>query len=148
MVRELESHEIEALLHEEAIARIAYVDRFGRPNIVPIAYAYDGRAFYGYSLLGAKIDAMSNRPDVCVEVDRVDDLANWESVVARGLYETLDGAAAVDAVARIADRMRTVAHADLASRAAGQTYVERSGGAGIAYRIRITAVHGRWSAGA
>ena len=144
-VHELRDDDIEALLHEEVVGRVAFVDRLGRPNIVPIAYAYDGRSVFGYSLLGAKLDAMAGNPYVCVEIDRVEDMANWRSVVLRGVYEPLSGAAANDAVAMIADRLRTVARAGSASRAAGQTYVERAGGPGIAYRIRITTRHGRRS---
>ena len=58
MFGELNSDEIESLVREELIARIAYVDLRGLPNIVPIAYAYDGTAFYGYSLMGAKLENM------------------------------------------------------------------------------------------
>ncbi len=71
MLGVLTSDQIESLLHAEVVARIGYVDRRGLPCIVPITYAYDGRAIYGYSLLGAKIENMTAKPKVCVEVDRV-----------------------------------------------------------------------------
>lgn len=145
MVEELSPGAIDAFLHEEVVARIAYIDGLGRPCLAPIAYAYDGRSFMGYSMLGAKIEGMTEHPHVCLQVDRVDDLANWRSVVARGLFEPLAGDAARKAVEMISDRLRTVAHAESASRAAGRTYVERAGGPGIAYRIRITELHGRRS---
>ena len=143
MIQDLADDAIEALLHEEVVARVAYIDRLGRPNVVPIAYAYDGRSLYGYSMLGAKLEGMSEHPAVCVEVDRVVDLANWRSVTARGMFEPLAGDAARSAVELIAQRLRTVALADAASTGAGRTYVEREGGPGIAYRIRITERHGR-----
>ena len=81
------------------------------PCIVPVTYAYDGHAIYGYSLLGAKIEHMSANPRVCVEVDRVEDAANWRSVIVRGIFEQLSGKAAVEAVERISERLRTVADA-------------------------------------
>ena len=59
---ELTADAIESLLHSEIFARIAYVDRRGQPYIVPITYAYDGRAIYGYSLLGAKVEFMRPTP--------------------------------------------------------------------------------------
>jgi hypothetical protein len=44
-------------------------------------------------------------------VDRVVNAADWCSVVARGTFDRLEGGAAVEAVERISDRLRTVAAA-------------------------------------
>jgi uncharacterized protein len=145
MVGELTPAGIESLLHSEFVARIGYVNRRGMPCIVPITYAYDGRAFFGYSLLGAKIEHMSANPRVCVEVDRVENAADWRSVTARGVFVKLDGQRAIDAVERISDRLRTVGAASAAPAAAWRTFVSRSGGAGIAYRIDVTQKLGRYS---
>ena len=145
MFGELTSDAIESLLHSEIVGRIAYVDRRGIPYIVPITYAYDGKAIYGYSLLGAKIEHMSANPRVCVEVDRIEGAADWRSVTARGLFRKLYGEAAVDAVERISDRLRTVAAATNAPTMAWRTFVARSGGAGIAYCIDVTSKNGRYS---
>jgi uncharacterized protein len=136
---------IEALLHEEIVGRIGYVDRRGFPTIVPITYAYDGRAFYGYSLLGAKIENMTANPRVCLEVDRIESAADWCSVMVRGTFEQLSGRAAVEAVEQISERLRTVAAATAAPAMAWRTFVTRTGGDGIAYRIHITQKHGRYS---
>ena len=145
MFGELDPAAIESLLHAGIVARIAYVDRRGLPCIVPITYAYDGRAFYGYSLLGGKIEHMAAQPNVCVEVDRVENAADWRSVVVRGTFRRLHADAAVDAVARISDRMRTVAAVSGAPVGAWRTFVARSGGAGIAYRIDVSEKRGRYS---
>jgi len=146
MTGELSADAIESLLREESVARIAYVDRRGRPCIVPITYAYDGKALYGYSMLGSKIEGMSSSPDVCIEIDRIHNSADWWSIVVRGTFEQLTGEAAVDAVERISDRLRTVARVGGAPDAAAQSYVARKGGPGIAYRIAVTERHGRYSA--
>ena len=145
MFGELTSEAIEALLHEELVARIAYIDRRGLPWIVPIAYAYDGQAFYGYSLVGAKIDNMDANPSVCFEVDRVKNAADWCSVVVRGTFEQLHGTYALQAVERISERMRTVAAATGAPAMAARTYVARKGGDGVAYRIDVTDKHGSYA---
>ncbi|MBV8197099.1 MAG: pyridoxamine 5'-phosphate oxidase family protein [Candidatus Eremiobacteraeota bacterium] len=146
MFGELTSDAIESLLHSEIVARIGYVDRRGLPYIAPITYAYDGRAIYGYSLLGAKIEFMSANPQVCVEVDHIETAADWQSVTARGLFHQLHGQAAEEAVERISDRLRTSAIAKNSPLMAFKSFVERSGGAGIAYRIDVTAKQGRYSA--
>jgi uncharacterized protein len=145
MFGELAPAAIESLLRSEIVARIAYVDRRGLPCIVPITYAYDGEAFFGYSLLGAKIEHMSANPRVCVEVDRVESAADWRSVTARGLFSKLDGQRAIEAVERVSDRLRTIAARSAAPAAAWHTFVTRSGGAGIANRIQITQKRGRYS---
>jgi nitroimidazol reductase NimA-like FMN-containing flavoprotein (pyridoxamine 5'-phosphate oxidase superfamily) len=139
----LSDEAVDAFLRAEHTARISYVDRRGQPYIVPITYAYDGDSFYGYSLLGAKIESMSVHPRVCVEVDRVSSATNWICVVALGEFESLHGAHAIDALQRIADRLRTIARADALGNAAEKTYVSRIGGPGLAYRIRIAHRSGR-----
>ncbi len=135
---------IESVLHAEIVCRIGYIDRRGLPCIAPITYAYDGRNFYGYSLLGTKIENMGAHPNVCVEVDRVVNAADWCSVVARGTFDRLEGSAAVEAVERISDRLRTVAAATSAPVTAWRTFVTRVGGDGIAYRIQVTEKQGRY----
>jgi uncharacterized protein len=146
MLGELEPAAIESLLHAGVVARIAYVDRRGLPCIVPVTYAYDGRALYGYSLLGGKIEHMAAQPNVCVEVDHVKNAADWRSVVVRGTFRRLHADAAIDAAARVAERLRTVAAVSGAPVAAWRTFVARTGGAGIAYRIDVYEKRGRYSA--
>lgn len=136
---------IEALLHEETVARIGYVDHRGRPSIAPITYAYDGSSVFGYSPDGVKLEGMREHPYVCVEVDRIRDAADWYSVVAYGRFEELGGEDAVDAVRRIAERLRTLARTERLPDAASRTYVARLGAAGIAYRIRLEIKHGRFA---
>jgi nitroimidazol reductase NimA-like FMN-containing flavoprotein (pyridoxamine 5'-phosphate oxidase superfamily) len=145
MFGELTSDEIDTLLREEVVARIAYVDRRGLPCIVPVNYAYDGAALYGYSLLGAKVENMGANASVCVEVDRIQNAAEWCSVIVRGTFEALLGSAALDAIARISERMKDVADATGAPAMAGRTYVKRRGGDGIAYRILVHDASGRYA---
>jgi nitroimidazol reductase NimA-like FMN-containing flavoprotein (pyridoxamine 5'-phosphate oxidase superfamily) len=145
MIGDLNEHEIESLLREELIARIGYVDRRGYPHIAPITYAYDGRAFLGYSPDGEKLEGMRHNPQVCVEVDRVHDAADWLSVVATGRFEELRGDAALDAVYRISERLSTIARADGYPAPAHGTYVARLGIPGVAYRIKIDRKQGRFA---
>jgi nitroimidazol reductase NimA-like FMN-containing flavoprotein (pyridoxamine 5'-phosphate oxidase superfamily) len=57
--------------------------------ILPVTYVFDGGFIYGRSLEGTKVSMMRKRPDVCFEVDTIQDMANWRSVVAHGVYEEL-----------------------------------------------------------
>jgi nitroimidazol reductase NimA-like FMN-containing flavoprotein (pyridoxamine 5'-phosphate oxidase superfamily) len=89
MVGELTSEEIDSVLRSEAVGRIGCY-AFGRPYVVPITYAYDGVAVYGHSREGLKLRMMRSHPTVCFEVDRLDDLASWQSVIATGTFSELE----------------------------------------------------------
>lgn len=103
MIGELSVLEIEALLHNEVIARIGcHTD--GHTYVVPVTYAYDGEAIFGYSPEGLKLTMMRENPKVCVEVDHIDDPATWRSVIAHGTFQELSGAAAEEAIRKIRAR--------------------------------------------
>jgi nitroimidazol reductase NimA-like FMN-containing flavoprotein (pyridoxamine 5'-phosphate oxidase superfamily) len=83
MLGELNERQIEHVLRSEVIGRIGCIAE-GRPYVVPITYVYDGTCVYGHSVDGVKMRAMRSEPSVCFEVEHVDNLANWQSVIAWG----------------------------------------------------------------
>lgn len=90
MIAKLTTEQIDSLLREEIIGRIACADG-DYVYIVPVSYAYDGRAIYVHSLEGKKLDIMRKNPHVCFEADNITDLSNWQSVVVRGTFKELLG---------------------------------------------------------
>ena len=96
MLGELNDQECDEVLRDAVIGRIGcHVD--GQTYIVPISYAYDGGAVYGHSGSGRKVAMMRANPSVCFEVEHVDDLGNWRTVIAWGRYEELTGTEAAAA---------------------------------------------------
>jgi len=93
MLGTLDCRQIEDLLHAEVVGRIG-CHTSGRTYVVPITYAYDGAAVYGHSAEGLKLAMMRENPDVCFEVDRMENMADWRSVIAWGTFEELHGDAA------------------------------------------------------
>jgi len=91
MLGELDAAQCEDVLRTEVIARIGCVSD-GRVYVVPVTYVYDGTYVYGHAMDGAKLRAMRANPQVCVEVEQVDNLSNWRSVIAWGTFEECDGA--------------------------------------------------------
>ena len=87
---ELTETQIEELLGSEVIARIGCISE-GRVYVVPVSYAYDGTHVWGHGMDGAKLRAMRSRPEVCLEVEHVDDMSNWQSVIAWGTFEECHG---------------------------------------------------------
>jgi nitroimidazol reductase NimA-like FMN-containing flavoprotein (pyridoxamine 5'-phosphate oxidase superfamily) len=84
--------QIELLLHSEIIGRIGCHD-LNSTYIVPISYAYDGKYIYCHTHEGKKVDMMRRNPRVCFEVDHLENMANWQSVIAWGTFEELKDAA-------------------------------------------------------
>lgn len=97
MLGELNSKEIEDLLSSEATGRIG-CHAEGRTYVVPITYAYDGRDVYCHSPEGLKLRMMRKNPVVCFEVDRIQDMGNWKSVIVHGRFEELRGRDALAAM--------------------------------------------------
>ncbi|MEO8582804.1 MAG: pyridoxamine 5'-phosphate oxidase family protein [Flavitalea sp.] len=86
MIGNLEMHEIEEVLHQQVIGRIAcHAD--GETYIVPVSYAYDGRYIYTHTRPGKKISMMNKNPHVCFETEEFINMANWKSVIAWGNFE-------------------------------------------------------------
>lgn len=88
MLGELDVLQIEDLLMSLPIGRIGcHAD--GITYIVPINYFYESDTIYAHSKKGMKIDIMRKNPDVCFQVDAIDDLLNWESVITWGKFEEI-----------------------------------------------------------
>lgn len=88
MLGELNDNQIDHVLHREVIGRVGcYADH--KIYVVPITYAFDGQYIYAHSQEGLKIDMMRKNPNVCFEVDAMENMANWRSVIVWGEYEEL-----------------------------------------------------------
>ncbi len=104
MIGSLTEDQVDELLRAEWIGRIG-CHVAGQTYVVPVAYAYDGEAVYVHSAEGQKLAMMRDNPDVCFEVDRIEGLHSWRSVVARGWFEELHGADALAALELLLDRI-------------------------------------------
>jgi nitroimidazol reductase NimA-like FMN-containing flavoprotein (pyridoxamine 5'-phosphate oxidase superfamily) len=88
MLGELDGLQIEDLLMSLPVGRIGcHAD--GITYIVPVNYVYEDNTIYAHSKKGMKIDIMRKNPEVCFQVDAIDDLLNWESVIAWGKFEEI-----------------------------------------------------------
>lgn len=88
MLGELSLPEIDILLKQQVTGRIACVEN-GVPYIVPVNYFYDGKSVLSHSAPGKKIDIMRNNPAVCFQVDDIQNIFHWQSVVAWGRFEEI-----------------------------------------------------------
>jgi nitroimidazol reductase NimA-like FMN-containing flavoprotein (pyridoxamine 5'-phosphate oxidase superfamily) len=107
MLGPLTPEEVERLLSSETTGRIGcHAD--GLTYVVPVTYAYRSGTVYCHSAAGQKIRMMRKNPDVCFEVDRVEDVGNWKSVVAHGRFQELSGRDALEAMDVLIARFSTI----------------------------------------
>ena len=104
MMGQLNNNEIETLLKGSVLGRIGCHDgKF--TYVVPISYAYDGKYIYCHTGEGRKIDILRKNPMACFEVEHIPDMANWQTVIAQGVFEELtDPAPRMDALQKLNDR--------------------------------------------
>jgi nitroimidazol reductase NimA-like FMN-containing flavoprotein (pyridoxamine 5'-phosphate oxidase superfamily) len=83
MLGELDNTQVDNILKTQFIGRIG-CHANGITYVVPVTYVYDGINIYAHSGKGMKIDMMQINPAVCFEVDAMQNMANWQSVIAWG----------------------------------------------------------------
>ena len=93
--RVLSRPECEAVLTRNSVGRIAFVHG-NRPDIIPIHYAFAGTALCGRTAAGTRLEETSkNFSDswpVAFEVDEIEGLFHWRSVVVHGnLHAAAEG---------------------------------------------------------
>ena len=90
MLGELNELQINHFLLTQAIGRIACTDG-KKPYIVPVTYVYDGKDIIGQTREGKKLTILRKNPNVCFEVDAMNNMANWRSVIIDGTFIELKG---------------------------------------------------------
>ena len=83
--RDLGRGEIEAMLRRNNVGRIAF-SYHDRVDIQPIHYVYDLGWLYGRTSEGAKIATLTHNQWVAFEVDEIDNLFDWRSLVIHGSF--------------------------------------------------------------
>ncbi|HLT71198.1 MAG TPA: pyridoxamine 5'-phosphate oxidase family protein [Cyclobacteriaceae bacterium] len=88
MLGELSEQQIDEVLNSQVVGRIGCYGE-GTVYVVPVTYAYQDGYIYAHSSEGTKIRMMRENPQVCFEVEDMENMANWRSVIAWGTYEEL-----------------------------------------------------------
>ena len=148
MLGTLNRGQIDHVLRSEVVGRIG-CHGSGRTYIVPITYAYDGAHVYGHSGEGLKLRMMRANPHVCFEVDHMDDLSQWQSVIAWGTFEELHGAEASAAMHVLVDRLAPLMTSETSQpphgiAASGEQHEQAAGTRAAIYRITLTEMTGRF----
>jgi nitroimidazol reductase NimA-like FMN-containing flavoprotein (pyridoxamine 5'-phosphate oxidase superfamily) len=88
MLGTLNDTQIEKLLSSSFIGRIG-THAFGKTYILPVSYAYKDNCVYVHTYEGLKLSMMRQNPYVCFEVENLEEMANWQTVVAWGTFQEI-----------------------------------------------------------
>ena len=96
----LTTDEIAHILQRQTVGRLGVMN--GKvPYVVPIVYVFDGDHIYGHSREGLKVTLMRKNKSVCLQVDEVDSLDTWRSVLIQGVYQELRSAKDIEAASKL-----------------------------------------------
>ena len=147
MLGTLTNEQIDYVLQTEVVGRIGCYDG-NEVYVVPVTYVYHDGYIYAHSKEGRKVKAMRKNPDVCFQVDAIDNMANWRSVIAWGRYEELVGDKAQNEGMKIlVDRLTPLLTSETVRPTLGPSHppeVLEKGFKAVAYRIKITRSTGRF----
>jgi hypothetical protein len=88
MTGTLSEDQIRHLLYTQLIGRIGCCAD-GQMYVVPVTYAYHDNYIYAHSREGQKVGLMRKNTAVCFQVDAIENMRNWRSVIVWGEYEEL-----------------------------------------------------------
>jgi len=107
MLGKLTQDQIEQVLHAEVIGRIGCHSE-GLTYVVPVTFAYDGQRIIVHSAEGMKLQMMRSNPSVCFQVDQIQDMANWRSVILWGEFRELEDIEAAQGMGLLIERIRVL----------------------------------------
>ena len=87
-VEDMSPADMHALLQRQDFGHLG-CSRDGRPYVVPMNYAYDGKELFFFTTEGMKTQFIDANPLVCLQVEEVTDRSHWRSVMVIGRAERL-----------------------------------------------------------
>lgn len=147
MLGKLTNEQIEQVLHTQFIGRIGcYADE--KIYIVPVTYVYDKGYIYAHSKEGQKVKMMRKNPKVCFQVDVMENMTNWRSIIIWGDYEELKTDEEQSAGMKIMiDRLAPFVTSETvrpSQHASHPPEIVQKGFKAVAYRIKVLERTGRF----
>ena len=82
-VEDMSPAEMHALLQRESFGHLGCA-RDDRPYVVPMHYTYDGKELFFFTTQGMKTHYIDANPQVCLQVEEIQDSTHWRSVMVVG----------------------------------------------------------------
>jgi nitroimidazol reductase NimA-like FMN-containing flavoprotein (pyridoxamine 5'-phosphate oxidase superfamily) len=104
MLGKLNTFQIERLLLSQTYGHLGcHAD--GLTYVVPMSYVYEEGKILGYTIDGQKIALMRKNPEVCLQVELIEDSAHWQSAIVWGKFRELSGIEADEAIRLLTSRL-------------------------------------------
>jgi uncharacterized protein len=89
-IEDMAPAEMHALLEREVFGHLGCA-RDGRPYVLPMNFAYDGKELFFFTTEGMKTQFIQANPKVCLQVEEITDSTHWRSVMVIGNAEQITG---------------------------------------------------------
>lgn len=111
MIKDLTPEACKDLLRNNCIGRLAYIAHHV-PYVIPITFFYHGtnNSIISYSLEGHKIFAMRKKHEVSLQVDEIETINQWKSVLVHGEFEELNGINAKNLLNEFSKGVKEIIH--------------------------------------
>lgn len=137
----LKPEEIEEVLLQATVGRIGCCKE-NKTYVVPVNYVYDGKYVIAHSVEGEKIFLMRHNPQVCFEVEQIQDNCNWKTVISWGTYhEITDERERYEAMKLFVERMmklKVSARVDPPENNPDRHFIKEKTVRTVIYRILLT----------
>jgi uncharacterized protein len=147
MLGQLTRDQIEHVLQTQMAGRIGcYAEN--EIYVVPVTYVYHKGYIYAHSKEGRKVQMMRKNPNVCFQIDAMENMTNWRSVIVWGQYEELASEKEQKTGMKImVDRLMPFLISETVRPSNGLShppeFVEK-GLKAVVYRIKVTKATGRY----
>jgi len=142
----LNNDQIDVVLQTAMVGRIG-CSSIDKIFIIPVTYVYDNGYIYAHSKEGTKVQLMRQNPKVCFQVDAIENMCNWRSVIVWGSYEELKNEKEQQAaMSKLTSRLMPFITSDTVHPFQGRQTGEQieKGYKAVAYRIKVEEKTGRY----
>jgi uncharacterized protein len=138
-IDEMSSKEIHELLQQVGYGHLGFIHE-GKPYVMPMHYYLENSDIYLFTTIGMKTHDMDANPEICLQVEEIDDPLHWRSAIVTGRAERLTEQPDIDrAMHFIKERNPTL------SPAINRTWVDSWGRAEVIaiFRVHSSEMSGR-----
>ncbi len=87
-IDEMSSKEIQDFLQQSEYGHLGFIHE-GEPCVMPMHYYLNDSDIYLFTTVGMKTHDIDVNPEVCLQVEKVDNPLHWRSVIVNGRAERL-----------------------------------------------------------
>jgi len=143
-IDEMSTKEMHELLQKVGHGHLGLASE-GHPYVIPMHYYFENPDIYIFTTVGMKTQYMDANPEVCLQVEEVQDLKHWRSVTVTGQAEHITEQQEIDRVMQFVKMQNPTL-----SPAMNRTWIDAWGRAEVMalYRIHPNQINGRTTDGA